>query len=216
SDKLIAPGEVLTGHADGYNITQALGEPPAAVRFFTMTDSHGTALGTGDFLMMDELRMPSLYGLDPDSKEYQDNINAIYNAYQSVTAKNFSVSRDIQSDGSLIATSASAGDVEDNTNLLAVMSQRFNRHMFSEGAAEDFMQALATDSAVDTSQAEFMTDNQAAFITLLTQSRTSISGVSQDEEFADIIRQQQAYNASAMMINTFNEIYDTLINGLGL
>ncbi|MDR1060855.1 MAG: flagellar hook-associated protein FlgK [Clostridiales bacterium] len=216
SDKQITAGEVLTGHASGYNIGQGEGEPPAAVRFFTMMDSRGAALGTGDFLMTSELRMPSLYGLDPDSQEYQDNINAIWNAYQGVTAKNFCVSADIASDVGLIATSASAGDVEDNTNLLAVTSQRFNRHMFSEGAAEDFMQALSTDSAVDTNQAEFKLKNQTSFINLLKDSRVSISGVSEDEEFANLIRHQHAYNASAMMINTFNEIYDTLINGLGL
>ncbi|MDR3120471.1 MAG: hypothetical protein LBU58_03940, partial [Clostridiales bacterium] len=216
TDKKITPDEVLTGHAQGYNINQEPGEPPAGVRFFTMADSHGSALGTGDFLMMGDLRMPSLYGLDPDDPTYADNINAIYNAYQKVTAKNFSVSSDVLNDVSLIATSAKAGDVEDNTNLLAVISQRFNRHMFSEGSAEDFMQALTTDAAVDTSQAEFLLDSQDKFIGLLETRRMSISGVSESEEFAEMVKQQHAYNASAMMINTFNEIYNTLINGLGL
>ena len=216
SDKLITYDEVLTGHASGYNITQVLGEPPAAVRFFTMKDSGGGELTTGDFMTMSDFRMPSLYGLDPQSKEYEDNINAIYNAYQKVTAKNFSVSSDIINDPALIATSANAGDVEDNTTLLAIMSQRFNRHMFSEGAAEDFMQSLTTDAAVDTNQASFMYENQEKFIGLLLTRRESISGVWEDEEFADMVRQQHAYNASAMMINTFNQIYDTLINRLGL
>jgi flagellar hook-associated protein 1 FlgK len=181
-----------------------------------MADSRGAACGTGDFLMMGDLRMPSLYGLDPGSAEYQDNVNAICNAYQKVTAKNFSVSKDVIDDVSLISTSSAAGDVEDNTNLLAVAGQRFNRHMFSEGAAEDFMQALTTDAAVDTNQSEFMLSNQSAFITMLETSRASISGVSENEEFATMIRHQQAYNACATMINTFNQIYDTLINGLGL
>ena len=216
TDKLITFDEVLTGHAMGYNITQDVGEPPAGVRFFTMKDSHGNEYSTGDFLMMSELRMPSLYGLDPESAEYQENINAIMNAYNKVTAKNFSVSQDILNNPALIATSASAGDVEDNTNLLAVISQRFNRHMFSEGTPEDFMQALTTDSAVDTNQAAFLLENQDNFIGLLLMRRESISGVWQDEEFANMVRQQHAYNASAMMISIFNQIYETLINRLGL
>ena len=215
SDKLITYDEVLTGHAAGYNITQELGEPPAGVRFFTMKIG-ADELTTGDFLMMSDFRMPSLYGLDPESREYEANINAIYNVYQKVTAKNFSVALDIINDPALIATSANAGDVEDNTNLLAVMSQRFNRHMFSEGAAEDFMQSLTTDAAVDTNQAVFLYENQEKFIGLLLTRRESISGVWEDEEFADMVRQQHAYNACAMMINTFNQIYDTLINRLGL
>ena len=216
TDKAITPDEVLTGHADGWNINQKPGEPPAAVRFFTMMDSHGNPLGTGDFMAMSDGRMPSLYALDPDSPEYGQNINAIRNAYSKVTAKSFSVSADIMNDPSLIATSGAAGDVEDNSNLRAVMSQRFNRHMFSEGSAEDFMQSLTTDAAVNTSHAEFMEASQDKFVELLATKRMSVSGVWQDEEFADMIRQQNAYNASAMMINTFSGIYDTLINRLGL
>ena len=216
TNKIITYDEVLTGHAAGYNITQDPGEPPAGVRFFTMKDSGGNECSTGDFLMLSDLRMPSLYGLDPQSREYGDNINAIINAYQKVTAKNFCVSLDILDDPALIAASSGAGDVEDNTALLAVITQRFNRHMFSEGAAEDYMQSLTTDAAVDTNQAVFLYENQDKFISLLLSRRESISGVWQDEEFADMVRQQQAYNACAMMINTFNQIYDTLINRLGL
>jgi flagellar hook-associated protein FlgK len=216
TDKVIEPDEVLTGHANGYNITQQAGEPPAEARFFTMTGNDGKALGTGEFIAMSDQRLPSLYGLDPASQEYQDNLNAIYNAYHKMTAKNFSVSADIQGNVALIATSAAAGDVEDNTNLRAVMAQRNNRHMFSEGSAEDFMQSLTTDAAVNTSQADFLATAQENFVALLATRRESISGVSQDEEFADLIKQQHAYNASAAMISTFNEIYDTLINGLGI
>jgi len=216
TNKLIEPDEVLTGHADGYNINQELGEPPAGTRFFTMRDPTGKLLGTGDFLMMSDERMPSLYGLDPESDLYQMNINAIYNAYQKVTAKNFTVSADIVNDVSLISTSSAAGEVENSNNLTAVLSQRFNRHMFSEGNCEDFMQSLTADSAVSTNQAEYMYENQSNFINLLIERRNSISGVSEDEEFADMVRQQHAYNASAMMITTYNQIYDTLINRLGL
>ena len=216
TDKYIDPSEVLTGHADGYNINQELGEPPSGTRFFTMKDAFGNPINTGDFLTTQDERMPSLYGLDPESDEYQKNITAIYNAYQYVTAKNFSVSSDIINDVSLIATSSAAGEVENNSNLTAVMSQRFNRHMFSEGACEDFMQSLTTDSAVNTSQADFMYENQTNFVNLLISRRNSISGVSQDEEFANMVRQQHAYNASATMISTYNQIYDTLINRLGL
>jgi len=109
-----------------------------------------------------------------------------------------------------------AEDIEDNSNLLAVISQRFNRSMFAEGAPEDFMQSLTTDAAVDTNQAMFLYENQDKFIDLLQTRRESISGVWQDEEFLNMVRQQHAYNACAMIINTFNEIYNTLINRLGL
>jgi flagellar hook-associated protein 1 FlgK len=44
--------------------------------------------------------------------------------------------------------------------------------------------------------------------------RLSDSGVSIDEEMANLVKFQQAYSASAKMIQTMNEVYETLINKL--
>jgi len=45
--------------------------------------------------------------------------------------------------------------------------------------------------------------------------RLSVSGVSLDEEMANMVRYLHAYNSAAMMISTMNEIYDVLINRMG-
>ncbi len=46
--------------------------------------------------------------------------------------------------------------------------------------------------------------------------RDSVSGVSHDEEMADMVRFQHAYMASARMITTLDTIMDVTINRLGL
>ncbi|MDX1959359.1 MAG: flagellar hook-associated protein FlgK [Leptospiraceae bacterium] len=46
--------------------------------------------------------------------------------------------------------------------------------------------------------------------------RQSVSGVSLDEEMANMVQFQQSYNASARMINVQNEMLDTIINHLGV
>ncbi len=46
--------------------------------------------------------------------------------------------------------------------------------------------------------------------------RESISGVNIDEEFTKLIKYQQGYNAAARFINTMNELYDVLINRMGV
>ena len=46
----------------------------------------------------------------------------------------------------------------------------------------------------------------------LTSQQDSESGVSIDEETANLIRYQQAYSASARVISTINDIYTTLMN----
>ena len=45
--------------------------------------------------------------------------------------------------------------------------------------------------------------------------RASISSVSLDEEMTDMIKFQQAYNASARMITAVDETLDRIINGMG-
>lgn len=58
--------------------------------------------------------------------------------------------------------------------------------------------------------------NQGAVVGLLTQRRESVSGVSLDEEAAQMIRFQRAYEAAARLITTNDALLDKLINGTGL
>lgn len=44
----------------------------------------------------------------------------------------------------------------------------------------------------------------------------SISGVSEDEELANMVKFQHAYNASARMMTTIDEMLDVLINRIGI
>lgn len=49
-------------------------------------------------------------------------------------------------------------------------------------------------------------------MTMLEQQRASVSGVNLDEELANIIKYQNAYQASARVISTAQRMYDTLLN----
>ena len=50
----------------------------------------------------------------------------------------------------------------------------------------------------------------------LEQLRQSVSGVSMDEEFAEMIKFQHGYNAAARFINTMDQMLETIINRLGV
>lgn len=88
--------------------------------------------------------------------------------------------------------------------------------MFTEGAPEDFMKSIISTLGIDSQQAIRMSSNQQAMIRQVENQRLSESGVSMDEEMANMVKHQQAYNAAAVMINTMAEIYDILINRVGL
>ena len=70
--------------------------------------------------------------------------------------------------------------------------------------------------AVDSIQSKRMHETQNLILKNIESKRSSISGVSYDEEMANMVKYQQAYIASARMINTLDEIMDLVVNNLGL
>jgi flagellar hook-associated protein 1 FlgK len=67
---------------------------------------------------------------------------------------------------------------------------------------------------VQTQTAKKTVTNHEALLAGLNESRTSISGVSLDEEMANMIQYQHAYQANAKIISTVDELLDVVINGL--
>lgn len=59
-----------------------------------------------------------------------------------------------------------------------------------------------------------MVKNQGELLFSIEESRLSVSGVSLDEEMANLIQFQHAYNANAKIIATVDELLDVVINGL--
>jgi len=191
-DKAFDADEFGTGHAAGYGYNSSV----SGIRFFTVTGEGNKELSSAEFLAG---------ATDPAD---------IYNVYNKITAKNFSVSSDILDDYNLIATSDKALETGNISVLNALLDFRRDTEMFSEGAPEDFMKSLVATLGIDSQQAVNYSENQEAVINQIKNRRLSESGVSIDEEMTNLIKYQQAYKASAKMIQTMAEIYDTLINEL--
>ena len=79
-----------------------------------------------------------------------------------------------------------------------------------------FLQKLTTDSGTDAKKATIFTKSQENILKVVDNQRMSVSSVDQDEESMDLVKFQNAYNLSSKVIQTMNQIYDTLINGLGI
>ena len=61
-----------------------------------------------------------------------------------------------------------------------------------------------------------MVENQSAVLAQLSNRRESVSGVSIDEEVTNLLKYQRSYEANSRVINTLNEMLDTLINRTGV
>src|SRR5690606_27402528 len=62
--------------------------------------------------------------------------------------------------------------------------------------------------------AEFSFQGQQAIQNQLVQARESVSGVNLDEEAANLLRFQQAYQAAAQLINTADTVFQSLISAV--
>lgn len=181
-----------SGHVDGYGLSYEGDPPVTGIRFFTMRGEDGNPVNS-EYFAMD-----------------------LTDAYEKITAKNFSLSADILEDLNKIAAADKPYEIGNIVNLNELIKMRHNPHMFSEGAPEDYMVSIVSTIGIDSQQAIRITDNQKSILRQIENRRFSHSGVSLDEEMADMVRHQHAYTAAARMINTMAEIYDLLVNRLGV
>lgn len=168
------------------------------------------------------------FGANLNGVNYTDITDPTYQDYkqfisENVRADNISVSGDILFDLDSIAHIAAASGtdgVENNENVLKLIELREDNMFFDDttpqGTPDDFLKAIISNLAVDSQQSNRMTQNQNAIIANIEKKRESISGVSLDEEMANMVKFQHSYNASARVITTIDEIYDVTINRLGL
>jgi flagellar hook-associated protein 1 FlgK len=179
----------LKGHENGHGLYDTVNNKDrTGLDFFTMLDSNGKPLDTATFA----------------------------GGYANITAKNFAVSADIMNNVDNIAVSDQPQEQE-NTNVLKdLIQQRQDKNMFTAGTPEDFFKSLVAGVGVDSQASVRMSDNQNNIVKYLDTQRLSDSGVSIDEEMANLVKFQQAYNASAKMITTMADVYDTLINRVGV
>lgn len=87
--------------------------------------------------------------------------------------------------------------------------------LFDGGALTDGYANLISQIGIRTQSAAYAAQVSSSISTNLEKDRTSVSGVNLDEEAAKLLQYQQAYQASAKMIQIAQSIFDTLIQGLG-
>ncbi|HPT78061.1 MAG TPA: flagellar hook-associated protein FlgK [Candidatus Atribacteria bacterium] len=84
------------------------------------------------------------------------------------------------------------------------------------GTFEGYYKDMIAKLGISSQQAVRMVENQETLTGQLLQRRYSVSGVSIDEEVANLILFQHAYQANANVIYTLNAMLDTLINRMGV
>jgi len=215
---VLVSGANVTGPVTFTGTGLTAGSPATAVQF--SSGSIYGALTARDGAVQD-LRN----SLDAMAQQIVTSVNAAY----APTGANFfdpagTTASTIALDGGLSASTLQAGTGAAGDNSVALAVAAISDHAFStsgapadaidgtisqyfSGAVSQFGQALAS--------ANTLVDNQTSVANLVKSQRDQVSGVSMDEEMANLVRYQTAYQASARVFSIVNDLLGTVINNLG-
>lgn len=166
--------------------------------------------------------------LDQLADQIVTSVNAAYNplntagenffAPAGTAAATFSMDSALNT-ATLRAGAAGAG-AGDNTLALAVAA--ISSQVFSTGAGDaitgtigKFYTSAATDLGQALATVNTRLDDQTGIEKLVRTQRDSVSGVSLDEEMADLVRYQRAFQASSRVFSIVDDLLDLVVNRLG-
>lgn len=113
----------------------------------------------------------------------------------------------------ILGRNTSANGVSDGRNVL-LLGKLQQQKTVSGGTAnyQASYAQLVSDNGNRTREAEVTLDAQQALLEQAQSAREALSGVNLDEEAANLIRYQQAYQASAKMLEIGSRLFDTLLS----
>ncbi|MFN7213911.1 MAG: flagellar hook-associated protein FlgK [Lysobacteraceae bacterium] len=117
--------------------------------------------------------------------------------------------------GDVFRVGPNTSSSSDNTNM-RVWANLDDARLLGGGAnsANDAIVAMTTRIGSQAREATFSLDSQKGIDAALVQQRESLSGVNLDEEAADLLRFQQAYQAAAQVISIADTVFQTFLSAV--
>ncbi len=184
---------------------------------FTSSDDIGGSIG-GLLDYQNDVLTPTLDTLNELAASFADALNsaqtsgydidgnsgtAMYTYDSSNAAGTIAIVDDFTTDDLAFSGDSTNGS-GDNTNLLAMLDLQDDQ--------EDAYSTLLSSVAVKSSSISSALTSSSERVDSVEESISSNSGVSSDEEAANLVAYEQAYSANAKVISVASELFDTLIN----
>lgn len=161
----------------------------------------------------DELRGPAAF----DRKGPTTGIDFFKTPTERYNAANeIDLSSAVKEDLSNVATALAPNSPGDNRVAIAISKLQHER-VLADGTAtleEDYLQMIGR-IGIDTGKSNFDLEQSSGLLAQATNMRERISGVSIDEETANMVRYQHAYDASARVMRTADEMFKTVLGIMG-
>lgn len=129
------------------------------------------------------------------------------------SASTIELSDEVSADLSNIVTAVSPNSPGDNRVSLAISKLQHEKFMNGGTATieEHFLKTVG-HVGIETGKAKLDSEQAEAIRTQIETIKERTSGVSLDEEAANMVRFQHAYNASAKVMQAANEMFDTILS----
>lgn len=210
----------LTWESDGSNVTLLGGELKG---FFDLRDTiipdKQAAINALATALITEVNAVHSAGYG------QDGVTTGLNFFSGTDASDVGINATIAADPTKIAAATVANAPGDGSNAAAIGALQFALVMGGSSyvgsltgtaSIDSFYQGFISTLGVESQQAQRSEANVSLLIQHIEAARGSTSGVSLDEEAANMIKYQRAYEASARMVTTLDSMLDTLINRTGI
>ncbi|MBL9216770.1 MAG: flagellar hook-associated protein FlgK [Opitutaceae bacterium] len=117
----------------------------------------------------------------------------------------------------LVAGAGGAGDNSIALAVAAVAAQRFSTAGGDviDGTLSQFYSTTVSSLGQSLASANTRVEDQNRIEQLVRAQRDSVSGVNLDEEMAELLRYQRAFQASSRVFNVIDDLLDTVVNRLG-
>lgn len=149
------------------------------------------------------------------SAELEAGGSDLDSVYQNITAANISLSSDVENNPDKIAAASAGGEAENSDCLSELLKLFDDNRVFDNGTPEDNINSIYTTMGVEVSYSAKLSNHQKNILDHVDTNRTSVSGVSIDEETTNLVKYQQFYNAAAKVMSVLDEVLDVTINSLG-
>ncbi len=159
--------------------------------------------------------------LDSFAEQLVTSANSVYNVggtgdlfdATGITAASIAVDSSVTV-GNLRSTNNAAGGNEIAEGLANLRNTDFSVAGGDQidGTFNDHLQKLNLQIGIDTNSVEQKLDSQTVLQSYLETQRENYSGVSLDEEVADLIRFQRSYEATARVVRVMDDMLETLVN----
>lgn len=128
----------------------------------------------------------------------------------------YSINPELLDDPNKMATCSDRSQGIGNTDIVDTMIDLRKADVIENTSFQEYLNSLVAEVAVEVSKQETLAESYTDMQLVIQNQRLSVMGVDPDEETMNLIKYRESYNLNAKVISIMQEIYDKLINVVGV